>query len=72
VRVLIVRARTPKREAFTSLPGFADLRRVQEGRVVTLDDQQSAALSFSSILSLPAVLDTVPAQLAAAMDPVGG
>jgi hypothetical protein len=30
------------------------------------------ALSFSSILSLPAVLDTVPAQLAAPMDPAAG
>jgi iron complex transport system substrate-binding protein len=37
---------------------------VQQGRVVTLDDQASAALSFSSVLSLPSVLDTLPGQLA--------
>ena len=43
-------------------------RAVQEGRVVSLDGKQSAALSFSSILSLPAVPDTVPGQLAAAVD----
>jgi iron complex transport system substrate-binding protein len=44
---------------------------VQDDRVVTLDDQQSAALSFSSVLSLPAVLDTLPEQIAAALERPG-
>jgi iron complex transport system substrate-binding protein len=60
-----------ERTAFAALPGYPALRAVQEGRVVSLDDEQSAALSFSSIRSLPAVLDSVPGQLAAAVDRAG-
>ena len=50
--------------------GGADLLRVgAENRVVELTQEQATATSFSSVLSLPALLDELPAQLAAA---VGG
>lgn len=70
--VALVTASAAEREAFTALPGYGALRVARDGRVVTLDDEQSAALSFSSVLSLPAVLDTLPGQLAAAVGPPGG
>jgi iron complex transport system substrate-binding protein len=46
-------------------PGFPALRVGQEGRVVSLTEEQGVALSFSSVLSLPSLLDTFPAELAA-------
>ena len=49
--------------------GYPALRVGQEGRVVNLTEEQGVAMSFSSVLSLPGLLDTVPEQLAAA---VGG
>jgi iron complex transport system substrate-binding protein len=62
--LVLITASEAERTAFQSLPGYANLTDVQQGRVVTLDDQASAALSFSSVLSLPSVLDTLPGQLA--------
>jgi iron complex transport system substrate-binding protein len=49
--------------------GYPALRVGQEGRVVNLTQEQGVALSFSSVLSLPALLDELPAQFATA---VGG
>jgi iron complex transport system substrate-binding protein len=46
-------------------PGAAALRVAREGRVVELTEEQGVALSFSSVLSLPALLDELPAELAA-------
>jgi iron complex transport system substrate-binding protein len=46
-------------------PGFPALRVGQEERVVSLTEEQGVALSFSSVLSLPALLDTLPAEFAA-------
>lgn len=45
--------------------GYGALRVGQEGRVFNATTEQAVALSFSSVLSLPALLDTVPAELAA-------
>jgi iron complex transport system substrate-binding protein len=45
--------------------GYAALRAGQEGRVVNLSEEQGVALSFSSVLSLPALLDTLPAAFTA-------
>ncbi len=52
------RARIPQ------LAGYERLRVVRENRTLVLDDELSAALSFSSVLSLPAALDTLPARMA--------
>jgi iron-siderophore transport system substrate-binding protein len=46
-------------------PGAAALRAAQENRVVELTEEQGVALSFSSVLSLPALLDELPAEFAA-------
>jgi iron complex transport system substrate-binding protein len=46
-------------------PGAAALRVAREGRVVELTEEQGVALSFSSVLSLPALLDELPAEFAA-------
>ncbi|OZM76620.1 iron-siderophore ABC transporter substrate-binding protein [Pseudonocardia sp. MH-G8] len=48
-------------------PGYPALRVGQEGRVVNLSQEQGVALSFSSVLSLPALLDELPAQFAGAL-----
>jgi len=48
-------------------PGYTALRVGQEGRVANLTQEQGVALSFSSVLSLPALLDELPAQFAAAL-----
>jgi iron complex transport system substrate-binding protein len=45
-------------------PGYPALRVGQEGRVLSLTEEQGAALSFSSVLSVPGLLDTLPAQVA--------
>jgi iron complex transport system substrate-binding protein len=45
-------------------PGAAALQVVREGRVVELTEEQGVALSFSSVLSLPALLDELPARFA--------
>jgi iron complex transport system substrate-binding protein len=54
---------TPNPE-ITQLPGAAALRVAQEGRVVELTEEQGVALSFSSVLSLPALLDHLPVEFA--------
>jgi iron complex transport system substrate-binding protein len=48
-------------------PGAAALRVAREGRVLELTEEQGVAMSFSSVLSLPALLDELPAELAARM-----
>ncbi|ODT98744.1 MAG: hypothetical protein ABS81_27175 [Pseudonocardia sp. SCN 72-86] len=63
--LVLITSSAQERQTFESLPGYANLKAVKEGKVVVLDDEQSAALSFSSALSLPSVLDTLPGQLAA-------
>ncbi|MBW0115436.1 iron-siderophore ABC transporter substrate-binding protein [Pseudonocardia abyssalis] len=45
--------------------GYPTLRIGQEGRVYDMTAEQAVALSFSSVLSLPSLLDTVPGELAA-------
>jgi iron complex transport system substrate-binding protein len=55
--------------AIENVPGHELLRVFQEDRLVELTEEQGAAMSFGSVLSLPALLDELPAQLAAA---VGG
>jgi iron complex transport system substrate-binding protein len=49
-------------------PGFPALRVGREDRVLSLTEEQGVALSFSSVLSLPALLDTLPAELAARLE----
>ncbi|MET0189910.1 MAG: iron-siderophore ABC transporter substrate-binding protein [Pseudonocardia sediminis] len=56
-----------QRTTFQAQPGYAALQAVRENRVVTFDENEAAALTFSSVLSLPSVLDTVPQKLAAAV-----
>lgn len=46
-------------------PGYPALRVGQQGRVLNLTTEQAVALSFSSVLSLPSLLDTIPGELAA-------
>ena len=46
-------------------PGYPALRVGQEGRVLNLTAEQGVALSFSSVLSLPSLLDTIPGEIAA-------
>jgi iron complex transport system substrate-binding protein len=46
-------------------PGASALRVAHEGRVVELTEEQGVALSFSSVLSLPSLLDDLPAEFAA-------
>jgi len=41
---------------------------VQDSKVVTLDDEESAALAFATVLSLPSVLDSLPRRLGRAVD----
>jgi iron complex transport system substrate-binding protein len=56
------------RTAFTALPGYAQMKLVQSSKVVTLDDDQSAALTFGSVLSLPWVLDELTSRIARAVE----
>ncbi|GAY09572.1 iron-siderophore ABC transporter substrate-binding protein [Pseudonocardia sp. N23] len=64
--VVLVTASAQERQAFESLPGYGNLKAVQQNKIIVLDDDESAALSFSSVLSLPSVLETLPAKLATA------
>jgi iron complex transport system substrate-binding protein len=50
-----------------NVPGHENLRVFQEQRLVTLTEEQGAAMGFSSVLSLPALLDELPQQLAGAV-----
>lgn len=52
-----------------NVPGNQNLQVFQQQRYVTLTEEQGAAMGFSSVLSLPALLDELPQQFAAA---VGG
>lgn len=63
--VVLITSSAQERAAFEALPGYANLKAVKENKIIVLDDDESAALSFSSVLSLPSVLDTLPAKLAA-------
>lgn len=45
--------------------GYPALRVGQEDRVLNLTTEQAVALSFSSVLSLPTLLDTLPGEMAA-------
>jgi iron complex transport system substrate-binding protein len=65
---LLVSGTPAEQAAFTALPGYGQLKLVQESKVVTLDDEQSAALAFGSVLSLPAVIDEVAGRLARAVE----
>jgi ABC-type Fe3+-hydroxamate transport system substrate-binding protein len=51
--------------AIDAQPGYPALRIGREQRVVSLTQEQGVALSFSSVLSLPALLDELPAEFAA-------
>ena len=64
---LVVAGTPAEQAAFAALPGYGQLKLVQESKVVTLDDEQSAALAFGSVLSLPAVADEVAGRLARAV-----
>ena len=55
-------------EAVRTDPLYRRLDAAKEGRDIFLDGTLSAALSFSSVLSLPYVLDELVPQLAAAVD----
>ncbi|MCE3555877.1 iron-siderophore ABC transporter substrate-binding protein [Pseudonocardia sp. RS11V-5] len=59
----LITASDAETRQFESLPGYARLKPVSEGHAFTPDTEQSAALSFSSVLSLPALLDTLPGDL---------
>lgn len=50
-----------------NVPGHQNLGIFQRGGFVALTEEQGTAMGFSSVLSLPALLDTVPAQLAGAL-----
>jgi iron complex transport system substrate-binding protein len=57
-----------ERTAFTALPGYGQLSLVQQSKVVTLDDEQSDALSFGSVLSLSSVVDELSGRIARAVE----
>jgi iron complex transport system substrate-binding protein len=63
--VVLITASAAERQAMEAIPGWSQVQPVAAGHLVTLDDNQSAALSFSSVLSLPTVLDTLPKDLSA-------
>ena len=65
---LMVPGSQAEQQAFAALPGYGQLQLVQESKVVTLDDEQSAALAFGSVLSLPAVIDEVAGRLSRAVE----
>jgi iron complex transport system substrate-binding protein len=66
--VIMVVGTEAERAAFAALPGYAQLDLVQQSKVVTLDDEQSAALSFGSVLSLPSVVDELSGRIARAVE----
>ncbi|GAA1848916.1 iron-siderophore ABC transporter substrate-binding protein [Pseudonocardia ailaonensis] len=63
--LVLITASAAERQAMEAFPGWSQLQPVTAGHLLSLDDTQSAALSFSSVLSLPTVLDTIPKDLAA-------
>jgi iron complex transport system substrate-binding protein len=50
-----------------NVPGHELLDVFQQERLVTLTEEQANAMGFSSVLSLPLLLDTIPGQLSAAL-----
>jgi iron complex transport system substrate-binding protein len=52
---------------FTAQPGWQNLNAVKAGKAQVFQGETAAALTFNSVLSIPAALDTVPQQLAAAV-----
>jgi iron complex transport system substrate-binding protein len=66
--VLMVVGTEAERTAFTALPGYGQLNLVRDSKVVSLDDDQSAALAFGSVLSLPWVLDDMAGRIARAVE----
>ena len=65
---IVVVGTEAERAAFAALPGYDQLSLVQDSKVVTLDDEQVAALSVSSVLSLPAVVDEVSGRIGRAVE----
>ena len=65
---IVVVGTEAERAAFAALPGYDQLGLVQDSKVVTLDDEQVAALSVSSVLSLPAVVDEVSGRIGRAVE----
>jgi iron complex transport system substrate-binding protein len=65
---IIVIGTEAERAAFAALPGYGRLNLVQQSKVVALDDEQSAALSFGSVLSLPSVVDELSGRIARAVE----
>ncbi|MEJ3655389.1 iron-siderophore ABC transporter substrate-binding protein [Actinomycetes bacterium KLBMP 9759] len=66
--VVLITASAAERATFEALPGYPRLKAVREGRFFVFDDQLSAALSFSSVLSLPEALDRIPPEIAKALE----
>lgn len=67
--VLVIAVSTEEeRQVIESDPLFQQLNAAQEGRVVFLDQELSGAASFSSVLSLPYLLERFVPALAAAID----
>lgn len=61
--IVLITASDAETQAFQNLPGYSGLTPVQQGHAFTPTPEQSAAMSFSSVLSLPALLDTLPADM---------
>jgi iron complex transport system substrate-binding protein len=67
--VLVIAVSTEaERAVIESDPLYQQLNAVQQGRVVFLDQELSGAASFSSVLSLPYLLERFVPKLAAAVD----
>jgi len=66
--VLMVDGTEAERAAIAALPGYGQLNLVQQSKVVTLDDEQSAALAFNTVLSLPSVLSELSGRIANAVE----
>ncbi len=52
---------------FQAQPGWQNLNAVKAGKAQVFQGETAAALTFSSVLSIPAALDTVPQQLSGAV-----
>lgn len=52
---------------FQAQPGWQNLNAVKANKALVFQGETAAALTFSSVLSIPAALDTVPQQLAGAV-----
>ena len=65
---LVVIGTEAERNQFAALPGYAQLNLVRQSKVVTLDDGQSAALAFNTVLSLPFVVDEMAGRISRAIE----